>query len=146
MEDQVKLFSSLSLLMLSLLWIAASTNASEAVAEVSNATAAMTLAQDNQQTNNTAPSISGNWQLSWTARNGGQRQGTMQIRQDGSKLSGTVEGERGSTPLKGSLQGNRVSFSLKMRKRQISFSGTVNGDKMSGTTEEGASWTATRQQ
>lgn len=142
----MKLFSSFSLLVLSLLCIAGSANASEAVAEVSSATAAVTLAQDNQQTNNTAPSISGNWQLSWTARKGGQRQGTMQIKQDGSKLSGTVEGERGSTPLKGSLQGNRVSFSLKMRKRQVSFSGTVNGDKMSGTTEEGASWTATRQQ
>jgi hypothetical protein len=145
MEDQVKLFSSFSLLVLSLFCVAGGANASEAVAEASSATAAMTVAQDNQQTSNAAPSISGSWQLSWTARKGGQRQVTMQVKQDGSKLSGSIEGERGSTPLKGSLQGNRVSFSLKMRKRQVSFSGTVNGDKMSGTTEEGASWTATRQ-
>jgi hypothetical protein len=69
----------------------------------------------------------------------------MQIKQDGSKLSGTFESERGSAPLKGSLQGNQVSFSVKLPKRQGSFTGKVDGDKMSGTTEQGTSWTATRQ-
>jgi hypothetical protein len=141
----VKLFSSFSLLALTLFCIAGGASTSEATAEISSATAAFTLAQDSPQTSNAAPTVSGNWQLSWTSRKGGQRQVTMQVKQDGGKLSGTIEGERGSAPLKGSLEGNRVSFSLKMRKRQVSFSGTVNGDKMSGTTEEGASWTATRQ-
>ena len=89
--------------------------------------------------------VSGSWQLSWTAASGNQRQATMQIKQDGSKLSGKFQGERGSASLTGSLQGNQVSFNVKLRKRQVSFSGTVDGDKMSGTTEQGASWSATRQ-
>ncbi len=38
-----------------------------------------------------------------------------------------------------------VSFSVKLRKHQASFTGTVAGDKMSGTTKQGGSWTATRQ-
>jgi hypothetical protein len=68
----------------------------------------------------------------------------MQLKQNGTKLSGKFQGERGSTSLTGSLQGNQVSFSVKMRKRQATFTGTVDGDKMTGTTEQGASWTATR--
>lgn len=47
--------------------------------------------------------------------------------------------------LKGRLSANQVSFDVKTRKHKASFTGTVNGDKMSGTTEQGASWTATRQ-
>jgi hypothetical protein len=69
----------------------------------------------------------------------------MQIKQDGKKLSGSFQGKRGSAPLKGRLSGNQVSFNVKTRKHEASFTGTVNGDKMSGTTEQGASWTATRQ-
>lgn len=44
--------------------------------------------------------------------------------------------------LKGSISGNQVSFDVKTRKHKASFTGTVNGDKMTGTTEQGASWTA----
>jgi hypothetical protein len=98
------------------------------------------------QNSGVAPNISGNWQLSSTGANGTQRQASMQLKQDGGKLSGKFEGERGSAALNGSLDGSQVSFSVKLRKRQVSFSGTVNGDKMSGTTEQGAAWTASRQQ
>jgi invasion protein IalB len=95
---------------------------------------------------NTAPSVTGNWQVSWTATNGDQRQVSMQIKQNGSKLSGTFQGERGSASLKGSLKGNQISLTVKLpRRRQLSLTGTVDGGKMSGTTEEGASWTATLQ-
>lgn len=103
------------------------------------------FAQD-ASASNAAPSLTGNWQISWTAANGAQRQGTLQIKQDGKKLSGSFQGERGSVSLKGSSDGNQISFTVKRRKREVSFTGTVNGDKMSGTTEQGTSWTATRQQ
>ena len=43
-----------------------------------------------------------------------------------------------------SLQGNQISMNVKTRRRQVNLSGTVNGDTMSGTTEKGAAWTATR--
>lgn len=108
------------------------------------ATAVNAPSQEASQDNKASTSLSGNWQISWAGRNG-QRQGTLQIKQDGSKLSGTFEGERGSVPLKGRLEGTQVSFNVKARKRQMSFTGTVDGGKMSGTTEQGSSWTATRQ-
>lgn len=120
-------------------------SASRAMAQGSGSVASTQPQQEGAQDSGASSSVSGNWQLSWTAANGNQRQVTMQVKQDGSKLSGTFEGERGSAPLKGSLKGNQVSFSVKLPRRQASFTGTVDGNKMSGTTAEGASWTATRQ-
>jgi hypothetical protein len=107
---------------------------------------ASTPAQESSADSSAMPSVTGNWQVSWTAANGTQRQVTMQLKQDGKKLSGTFQGERGSAPLKGSLDGSRISLNVKLPRRQASFNGTVEGDKMSGTTEQGAPWTATRQQ
>jgi hypothetical protein len=96
---------------------------------------------------NPAPaSLSGNWQMSWTGEDGQQRQGAMQLTQNGSNLSGKLQGERGAAPLTGTLEGNQISLNAKTRRRQFTFSGTVDGDKMSGTTARGATWTATRQQ
>ncbi|UWZ82827.1 hypothetical protein [Occallatibacter riparius] len=69
----------------------------------------------------------------------------MQLRQDDNKLSGSFEGGRGGAPLTGSLSGNHVSFTVKMPRRKVEFTGTVEGDKMTGSTKEGGSWTATRQ-
>lgn len=103
------------------------------------------LAQDTPQESSAVPNLSGNWQMSWTAGKGKQRQVTMEIKQDGNKLSGNFESERGSAAVKGSLEGNQVSFSVKLPRRQASFTGTVDGNKMSGTTEQGVPWTATRQ-
>lgn len=102
--------------------------------------------QDASSASSTAPSLTGAWQMTWTAANGMQRQVTMQIKQDGKKLSGSFETQRGSVSLKGTCEGNQVSFTVKLPRRHASFSGTVDGNKMSGTTERGASWTATRQE
>ena len=99
--------------------------------------------QTSGQDNSAAVDATGTWQVSWTAGNGDQHQATMQIKQKGSELSGKFTGQRGSTSLKGSIMGNRVSFTLKA-KRQASFSGTLDGNKMSGTTKQGVTWTATR--
>lgn len=101
-------------------------------------------AQDGSQSSSTA-SAAGNWQMSWTGRDGSPKQGSMQIKQDGTKLSGTFQAPRGSMKLSGSLQGNQISIDVKVGRQQIAFSGTLDGDKMSGTTAEGSTWTATRQ-
>jgi hypothetical protein len=101
--------------------------------------------QDNSAASTQTPAISGNWQLSWTTAKGKQQQVTVEIKQDGKKLSGTFQSARGSAPLKGNAQGNQVSFSTKAKKGEVSFTGNVDGDKMSGTTDQGTSWTATRQ-
>ncbi|WP_158822500.1 hypothetical protein [Granulicella sp. S156] len=69
----------------------------------------------------------------------------MQIKQDGSSLSGTFQAPRGSAKLTGNLQGNQISIDVKAMMKKFSFTGTVDGDKMSGTTDQGKPWTATRQ-
>lgn len=90
-------------------------------------------------------SLAGNWQLSFTAPSGDQRQAVLQIQQSGSTLSGKFQGMRGSGALSGSVQGSQVSLTVKGHGREISFSGTVDGNKMSGTDAQGSPWSATRQ-
>lgn len=114
--------------------------------EVSGASAANLASQDAAQETAASPDISGAWQLSWTALNGIEHQGTMQIQQDGKKFSGIIKGGRGKIRLKGTLDGNQISITLKMRRKHLSFNGTIDGDKMSGTTQQGVPWSATRQQ
>lgn len=97
--------------------------------------APLLLAQDAESNNSQAANVAGSWQLSWQGRDGAQ-QATIQIQQDGSKLSGTFEGPRGSSPLSGSVAANNVSFSVQMQGRRtmtMAFTGTLDGDKMSGT-------------
>jgi hypothetical protein len=121
------------------------TGASSKNAESPGVRLSDSLTQDNAQDGNTSAHLSGNWQISWVNRNGESKQAKLQIRQDGSKLSGKFQAERGSAPVTGNLQGDQVSLTVKARGREVSFEGTVNGDKMSGTTKQGKSWNATRQ-
>jgi hypothetical protein len=121
------------------------TGVSKASAEGVGTAISNAFAQDAAPDNTAAPNVSGTWQISWTARNGNQRQATMRIKQDGSKLSGKFEGERGSAGLKGSLEGNQITLNVKLPRREASFTGTVDGDKMNGTTEQGVPWSAARQ-
>lgn len=134
-------------LLLSALFIAAGgvVAGSRVYAEAPAAMISSAVPQDAAQDNQTAADLTGSWQVSFTAPNGNQRQATLELKQDGNKLSGTFEGARGSVPVKGSVKGNDVSFDVKMPRRKIAFTGTVDGDKMSGTTEQGASWSATRE-
>lgn len=100
--------------------------------------------QDPAQDSN-AHGIAGTWQLSFTDPQGNSRQATLQVQQKDSKLSGSFQGERGSGSLTGSIEGAQVTMTVKGRGREISFTGTVEGNKMSGTTGQGSSWSATRQ-
>jgi hypothetical protein len=94
------------------------------------------VAQDSQSNSSQAVNISGAWQISWEGR-GGTQQATIQIQQDGSTLSGTFQDSGGnSSQLTGSVAGNNVSFSVQVQSRRtmtLAFTGTINGDKMSGT-------------
>jgi hypothetical protein len=93
------------------------------------------MAQEASENNSQAANVNGKWQMAWQGRNG-QKQGTLQLQQDGSELSGTLQGERGSVPLKGTIEGNKISFSVEMQGRgsiTVAYSGTVEGDKMNGT-------------
>ena len=98
--------------------------------------APLLLAQDSQSNSPQPTNIGGAWQISWEGR-GGPQQGTIQIQQDGAKLSGTFQDSGGSSSqLTGSVAGNNVSFSVQVQARRtmtLAFTGTVDGDKMSGT-------------
>ncbi len=134
-----------------LMTMATFSSASKAIAQESGTASSNPQQQEGAQDNTSSTNVSGEWQGSWTDADGNQHPVTMQIKQDGSKLSGTFTGQRGSTSLKGSINGNHVSFTIQAG-REPTFSGTLDGNKMSGmigqggTTDKGAPWTATRQQ
>jgi hypothetical protein len=96
--------------------------------------APLLLAQDSQPNNPHPADVSGAWQISWQGQ-GGSQQATIQIQQDGPKLSGTFQDSEGSSQLTGSVAGNNVSFRVQLQGRPITvaFTGSIDGDKMSGT-------------
>ena len=96
--------------------------------------APLLLAQSSNSNNSQPASIGGAWQISWQGR-GGSQQATMQIEQDGTKLSGKFQDSGGSSPVTGNIAGNNVFFSVQVQGRPmtLAFTGTIDGDKMSGT-------------
>jgi hypothetical protein len=121
----------------------------KAVAETPISATSSLLAQDSAQGSDQAANVAGTWQLSFQGRRG-TMQATLTIQQDGTKLSGTLAGlgrmRNGSSPLTGSMEGNNVSFSVTGGRMPLTFKGTLDGDKMSGTMQQGTPWTATRQE
>jgi L-seryl-tRNA(Ser) seleniumtransferase len=77
---------------------------------------------------------------------------TLDLKQDGEKLTGTYRGRYGAAPLEGAVKENQIGFTVTInaegQETSGYFSGTVDGDKMSGSVEfEGAgegTWSATR--
>lgn len=139
----MKRFSSTSFL-LAALFVAAASAGSSLTAHAAPSAMAAIAGADGQDSS--AASVTGSWQLSFTDPQGNARQASLQLQQDGSKVSGTFQGQRGSGAVTGSVQGNQVSMTVKGRGgREMSFSGTVDDSKMSGTTAQGSSWSATRQ-
>jgi hypothetical protein len=74
------------------------------------------------------------------------------FKQDGEKLTGTYDGRYGQSPLEGTIREKRIEFTVTMVAEGVSvagvFSGSVDGETMSGTVEfdqagEGT-WSATR--
>jgi hypothetical protein len=141
MEEIVKIVTPIPVLICALLLTAADVSGAwKAIAEPPGTTASQYPAQDNGTS-----SLSGTWQMSWTNKEGNQKQGTMQLKQDGSNVSGSVQTQRGTFSLGGNVQGDQVSIDVKVPLHKISFTGTVDGSKMSGTTSQGKPWSAIRQ-
>ncbi|MEG9435143.1 hypothetical protein JAO29_03060 [Edaphobacter sp. HDX4] len=90
-------------------------------------------------------SVSGKWKLSFTDPTGNAREGVLDLQQDGSRLTGRFTGPRRTLSVKGDSDGNRITFAVSAMGRKLTFSGSANGDKMSGTTETGATWSASRE-
>jgi len=92
-----------------------------------------------------APVLSGKWQLSCTGRRGQVRHVSLEIEQQGATLSGSYAGPRRSGKLSGSVQGSEVSFELAGGRRSATFKGTTDGGRLHVHTAKGISCTATRQ-
>jgi hypothetical protein len=83
---------------------------------------------------NDQSNVAGTWQVSWQVRLGTAR-ASLQLKQDGSKLSGTFQEMGVSSRLSGSIQGKSISFDVEFpgpRPYTIEFTGTVDGEKISG--------------
>ena len=89
--------------------------------------------------------ITGKWQFELDMPHG-NRAGVLILQQDGAKLGGTCELQKhGTSTVVGSIQGANVSMKIELHGGSFSLLGTVDGNKMSGTTEPaGGTWKATR--
>jgi hypothetical protein len=91
--------------------------------------------------------IAGKWQMSMETPHGVVK-GPLDVEQDKAKLTISFHTEMiGSVSGTGTVAGDRVSFSLSVPNaaQSFGFSGSVDGAKMSGTTEMGGAWSATRE-
>ena len=90
--------------------------------------------------------IAGKWQMTMESPHGVVK-GPFEVQQDGGKLTISFDAEAfGKLAGTGSVESNKVSFSLSVPNgpQGFGFSGTLDGSKMSGTTEMGGAWSATR--
>ena len=113
----------------------------------SNTAQAATQKSSPRDGNATVPA-SGVWLMTWTNDKGDTRHATLHIEQKGEALSGTADvqgGPRNGTfRLTGNVRGNQIVLSVKVYWHHASFAGTVDGNKMSGTTHDGRPWLATK--
>jgi hypothetical protein len=111
---------------------------------------AMAQAQQ-QQASAAAVDLSGRWELSIDLAEG-TAQGTLTLAQDGGAVRGTLETQDGRAELQsGTIKENAVAFRASIthggQPVELAFTGTVEGNTMSGTARGAAgtvSWTATK--
>ena len=107
-----------------------------------------TRAQVGTQDSNATASVPGIWLMTWTNEKGDTRHATLHIHQEGVALSGTASLQggamNGTFRLSGNVRGNRIVLGVKAYWHHASFTGTVDGTKMSGSTHDGRPWLATK--
>jgi hypothetical protein len=91
---------------------------------------------------------SGVWLMTWTNDKGDTRHATLHIHQKDEALSGTADVQGGPTNgtfrLTGNVRGYQIVLSVRVYWHHASFTGTVDGNKMSGSTHDGRPWFATK--
>ena len=108
-------------------------------------TAALTVAVTAQT------DVTGDWNLTFNLDTGATA-ATMTVEQDGEKFMGTFNSDQGTFEFEGKISGNTVEWMLEVdgggEAIEVSITGTVDGDEMTGTVElggyGGGDWTATR--
>jgi hypothetical protein len=88
-----------------------------------------------------AAGVAGTWTLSVESPRG-TRDSTLILAQEGEAITGTMKSQRGDVPVSGTLKGKAIAFGYKMsmqgNEMDIQYTGTVEGDAMSGTVSFGA--------
>ncbi len=91
-------------------------------------------------------SVAGIWNITTNTPMGAQK-GTLTLDVNGDELTGTMSGAQGSMELEnGKVDGNSVSWSAKISQPMpmtLEFSGSVDGDSISGNVKLGAFGNAT---
>lgn len=96
--------------------------------------------------------VDGTWNITLSTPMG-ERPAQLTLKTDGSALSGSFGSERGSQEFSGgTVDGNSISFKTSftgaMGPMELTFTGTVDGDNISGTVQFGAfgsgTWKGTR--
>jgi hypothetical protein len=130
--------------------IAAQVNSAPTTPAVARTSASSnTAAQERSvQESNATASASGIWLMTWTNEKGDTRHATLHIQQEGEALSGTanLQGgpKNGTFQLTGDVRGNRIVLNVKVYWHHVSFTGTIDDAKMSGSTHGGRPWSATK--
>jgi hypothetical protein len=85
--------------------------------------------------------IDGNWNLTMQSPMG-PRPVTAEFTSSGGTIGGNFTGAQGAAPVTGTIDGNNVNFAATvqgpMGQMELKFSGTLDGDSMSGTVAFGA--------
>jgi hypothetical protein len=149
----VKLLCVVSTLVCAMAMSAAQVNGAptatpDALTPFSDTPAQVAAQESSAQASGATASASGIWLMTWTNEKGDPRHATLNIQQKGEVLSGTVHQQggpvTGTLRLTGNVRENRIVLSVKAYWHHASFAGTVDGNKMSGSTHDGRPWVATR--
>jgi hypothetical protein len=85
--------------------------------------------------------VDGKWDIVINSPLGAQK-ASLDFKTDGSALTGTQQAAQGSGPLEnGKVDGNTLTWSAKISNPMpltLDFTGTVDGDKLSGSVKAGA--------
>lgn len=85
--------------------------------------------------------LDGKWEITINSPMGAQK-ATLDLKADGVTLSGSQTAMQGTQPLtNGKIDGNKLSWSASITSPMpmtLEFSGTVEGDKLSGSVKAGA--------
>src|SRR5580692_5209784 len=113
----------------------------------SNTPAQVATPEGSTQDGSAMAAASGVWLMTWTNDKGDTRHATLHIQQKGEALNGTanVQGgpKSGTFKLTGNVRGNQIVLNVKVYWHHASFTGTIDGTKMSGSTHGARPWLAT---
>jgi hypothetical protein len=95
--------------------------------------------------------VTGDWEMTTQSPRGGERTSTVHFEQDGEKITVTMQGRQGEEiTAEGTVKGNKIEWSMTRSTPRgdftITYTGTVEGDTMSGEAQMGdfgsMEWTA----